>query len=62
MPRIYKDQLLAGKMITSLAKKHQRHLCMAQIDYKKAFDSLSHLDRYCHGDVLNMSNYKTIRG
>jgi len=42
MPRVYKDQLLASKMITSLAKKHQRHLCMAWIDYKKALDSLSH--------------------
>jgi hypothetical protein len=42
MSRVCKDQLLLSKMITSLAKKHQRHLCMAWIDYEKAFDSLSH--------------------
>ena len=40
--RVCKHQVLVSKMITPLAKKHQRHLCMAWIDYKKAFDSLSH--------------------
>jgi len=42
MYRGCQDQLLMSKLITSLAKKHQRHLCMAWIDYKKAFDSLPH--------------------
>jgi len=41
MSRVYKDQLLVSKMITSLAKKRQRHLCMAWTDYMKASDSLS---------------------
>jgi hypothetical protein len=43
--RIYRgcnDQLLVNKLITSLAKKHQRHLCIAWNDYKKAFNSLPH--------------------
>ena len=42
MYRGCKDQLLVSKLITSLAKKHQRYLCMAWTDYKKAFDSLPH--------------------
>jgi hypothetical protein len=42
MYRACKDQLLVSKLITSLTKKHQRHLCMAWNDYKKAFDSLPH--------------------
>jgi hypothetical protein len=42
MYRGCKDQLLMSKLITSLAKKQQRHLCMAWSDYKKAFDSLPH--------------------
>ena len=29
-------------MITSLVNKHQRHLCIAWIDYTKAIDSLCH--------------------
>lgn len=32
MSRVSKDQLLLSKMIISLAKKHQRHLCIAWID------------------------------
>ena len=35
MSRGCKDQLLVSKMITSLAKKHQRHLCRAWTCYKK---------------------------
>jgi hypothetical protein len=42
MYRRCNDQLLVSKLITSLAKKYQRHLCMAWIDYKKAFESLPH--------------------
>jgi len=42
MYRGCKDQLLVSKLITSLGKKHQRHLCMAGTDYKKAFNSLPH--------------------
>jgi hypothetical protein len=39
----YKDQLLVSKFMLSLVKKHQRHLCMASIDYQKAFNSLPHI-------------------
>ena len=41
--REYKDLLLVSKIMLSLVKKHQRHLCRASIDYQKAFDSLPHI-------------------
>ena len=37
-----KDQLLISKLITALAKKKQRNLSVAWIDYQKAFDSVPH--------------------
>jgi hypothetical protein len=43
MSREYKDQLLVSKIMLSLVKKHQRHLCRALIDYQKAFNSLPHI-------------------
>jgi len=42
MSRGCEDQLLVSKMIISLVNKHQRHLCMAWSDFKKAFESLPH--------------------
>jgi len=43
MSREYKDQLLVSKIMLSLVKKHQRHLCRASIDYQRAFNSLPHI-------------------
>jgi len=34
------DQLLVSRMIISLVKKRQRHLCVAGIDYRKECDGL----------------------
>jgi hypothetical protein len=49
------DQLLVSKMIPSLAKKHQRHLRVAGIDYRKAFDSLPHTWIFTVMDVYQIS-------
>jgi hypothetical protein len=53
------DQLLVSKMITSLVKKHQRHLGMAWIYYKKVSDRLPHTWIVT---VMEKYNYKTICG
>lgn len=46
-----KDQLLVSKMIVSIAKKRLKNLCMAWIDYKKAFYSIPHT---CILEVINI--------
>jgi hypothetical protein len=51
MSRGCKEQLLVSKVITSLVKRHQRHLSMAWIYYMKAFDSLT---RTCIVTVMQM--------
>ena len=42
MSRWCKNQLLVSKMIMSLVKKHQNHLCMAWIYGKKTFNNHPH--------------------
>jgi len=42
MSRGHEDELLVSKMIISLVNKEPRQLCMAWIDFKKAFESLPH--------------------
>jgi len=42
MSRGREDQLLVSKMIISLVNRHPRHLCTAWIDFKKAFENLTH--------------------
>jgi len=37
-----REQLLINKMIMEHAKRHQRNLSVAYIDFRKAFDSVSH--------------------
>ena len=37
-----KDQLLIDKMVLKNCKKRMTHLCLAWIDYKKAFDMVPH--------------------
>ena len=37
-----KDQLLIDKLVMCDAKKNRKSLCVARIDFKKAFDSVPH--------------------
>ena len=46
-----KDQLLINKMILEDCKTKKKNLSTAWIDYKKAFDSTSHVDNKVHGNL-----------
>ena len=50
------DQLLVTKMITLLVKKHQTSLYGMNLLQESLWQTTSHLDSQCHGDVLLQDN------